>query len=103
MAKKSKPTVVCGTCKSTFVPEIETERRDDLEITFLQCPSCLERTVVSVTDTPLRESIDEFLRLAKAIQTAEAGQEKEKLTQKALRLKKSNLRRARELKAQEVI
>jgi hypothetical protein len=57
-------TVTCDECKTDFVTDVKTYVDGDLEITYFRCPECLRSYLVSVTDSSVRNNIEEHRRLS---------------------------------------
>lgn len=90
-------TVTCNKCGAEAVFQPLYRREGDLELTFLRCPECGAEFLSSVTDTPLRKSIEEYRRMLQHIQTGKAT-EMEILDAQGCYAE--NLRRSRELRDQ---
>ena len=91
---------ICDKCGAEF--EITPHRRidGDIEIVFLKCTSCGEEYLVSVTDSVLRDAIEEYKRRTDAALAAADPATSEALFIEARKINDDNLRRCRELKTQ---
>lgn len=65
-------TVTCNKCGAEAVFQPLYRREGDLELTFLRCPECGKEFLSSVTDTPLRKSIEEYQRMLQHIRSGKA-------------------------------
>ena len=89
--QRSRIGMRCNKCGAKFIPEILLKKQDDIEYRYYVCPICEEVYPISATDSELRQSIDEWIRLMRNSE----GQPDEKTRE----LKTRNLIRSHELMA----
>ena len=95
MEQNEERNIRCDACGCAFEPEALTEQDGDIEFTFFRCGYCGKAYMVSVTDSKLRESIAEYVRLAEANRKERLSERRQRRMQK---LKAENVRMARELR-----
>ncbi len=95
MEQNKERIIRCDACGCGFEPEALTERDGDIEYTFFRCGYCGKAYMVSVTDSRLRESIAQYVRLAEANKKDRLSERRQRRMQK---LKEENVRMARELR-----
>ena len=89
-------TVRCNACGCAFEPKALTEKDGDIEYTFFRCAFCGKAYMVSVTDSELRKSIAEYVRLALLNRKARLPERRQRRMQK---LKAHNVQKERELRS----
>lgn len=55
--------IICDKCKSEFKVETHISNQGNLEVQYLKCPRCGEVYIVLVTDSTLRDMIEENNKL----------------------------------------
>lgn len=58
---------ICDKCGRKFTIKLHTKDKDNLEITYLECPKCHEQYIVNVTDEQLKADINKAIELRNKI------------------------------------
>ena len=95
-----KSKIYCNKCGAEFSLSILERKEGDLDVTYIQCPHCKEEYLVSVTDSILRDAIQEHNRLMEKARTAADEDASTQLAETARRMKENNSRRCFELMAE---
>lgn len=86
---------ICDKCNKEFTLKLKKTTKDDLEITYIKCPKCKEKYIVSVTDEELRKDINKAIELRNKM--LQDSNDKEAIRDYYI-LKNNNLIRGKQLK-----
>ena len=86
---------ICDKCNKEFTLKLKKTTKDDLEITYIKCPKCKEKYIVSVTDEELRKNIEKAKELRKKMLSSS---EYKKIATDYYVINSKNIIRAKQLK-----
>ena len=86
--------VRCDYCGCAFLPEVKTEKDDEIEFSYFNCDYCGKAFMVCVTDAKFREMIYEYRVLAERNKLGRLSEEEQVRMQK---LKEENIVRGKAL------